>query len=138
MTPRLLAMVCLGSLAGCALDSTSGTSTDPGSDSGSDAIDAGNSAGGSDGLGQMTPDIALVYDWCNTQVTSSQKTRWLKYADQAVSNVWHNTTAKWGTKSFPWTGWATDDPSDNYYYSFLRATMLLGLATLGEDTNAQG
>jgi hypothetical protein len=89
-------------------------------------------------IGSLVGDVALVYDWCNSQVTSSQKTRWLKYADQAVYNVWHNTTAKWGTKSFPWTGWATNDPSDNYYYSFLRATMLLGLATLGEDSQAQG
>jgi hypothetical protein len=88
------------------------------------------------GIGDMIGDLALVYDWCFAQTTSSQRTRWLKYADQAVFNVWHNTTAKWGTATIPWSGWATNDPSDNYYYSFLRATMLLGLASKGEDTQA--
>ncbi|HET7501021.1 MAG TPA: hypothetical protein VFK02_08465 [Kofleriaceae bacterium] len=87
-------------------------------------------------IGGMIGDLALVYDWCFNQTTSAQRARWLKYADQAVSNVWHNTTAKWGTATIPWSGWATNDPSDNYYYSFLRATMLLGLATKGEDPQA--
>ncbi len=87
-------------------------------------------------IGGMIGDLALVYDWCFNQTSASQRARWLKYADQAVWNVWHNTSAKWGTATIPWSGWATDDPSDNYYYSFLRATMLLGLASKGEDPQA--
>jgi hypothetical protein len=87
-------------------------------------------------IGDMIGDLALVYDWCFARTTAPQRTRWLKYADQAVWNVWHNTTAKWGNATLPWTGWATNDPSDNYYYSFLRATMLLGLASKGEDPQA--
>ena len=87
-------------------------------------------------VGGMIGDLALVYDWCNDQVTASQKTRWLAYANQAVWNVWHNTTAKWGSATIPWSGWSVNDPSDNYYYSFLRATMLLGLAAKGEDPQA--
>lgn len=88
------------------------------------------------GIGDMIGDLALVYDWCFNQTTSSQRTRWLTYADQAVSNVWHNTAARWGSATIPWTGWSTNDPSNNYYYSFLRATMLLGLASKGEDSQA--
>jgi hypothetical protein len=88
------------------------------------------------GVGDMIGDLAMVYDWCFPQVTSAQRTRWLRYADQTVWNVWHNTQAKWGSATIPWTGWATNDPSDNYYYSFLRATMLLGLASKGEDPQA--
>jgi hypothetical protein len=84
-------------------------------------------------VGDLIGDVALVYDWCYDHVTASQRSRWLAYANQAVWNVWNHTSAKWGSQSFPWTGWATDDPSDNYYYSFLRATMLLGLAEKGED-----
>jgi hypothetical protein len=84
-------------------------------------------------IGDDVGDVALVYDWCNSTVTASQKQRWLAYANQAVWNVWHPTTAKWGSHTMPWSGWATNDPSDNYYYSFLRATMLLGLAEKGED-----
>ena len=87
-------------------------------------------------IGDMIGDLALVYDWCYPQVTPAQRTRWIAYANQAVWNVWNNTAARWGGKTFPWSGWSVDDPSDNYYYSFLRATMLLGLATKGESAQA--
>jgi hypothetical protein len=89
-------------------------------------------------VGRMISDLALTYDWCFASVTSVQKTRWLAYANQAVWNVWHPAQAKWGTHVIPWTGWATNDPSDNYYYSFMRATMYLGLAAKGEDAQADG
>jgi hypothetical protein len=87
-------------------------------------------------IGDLIGDLALTYDWCFAQTTASQRTRWLAYANQAVWNVWHASAAKWGSATIPWSGWATDDPSDNYYYSFLRATMLLGLASKGEDPQA--
>jgi hypothetical protein len=87
-------------------------------------------------IGGLIGDLALVYDWCFPQTSAPQRARWLTYADQAVWNVWHNTSAKWGNATIPWSGWATNDPSDNYYYSFLRATMLLGLASKGEDPQA--
>jgi len=87
-------------------------------------------------IGDMVGGLALVYDWCFPQTTTAQRARWLKYADQAVWNVWHFASAKWGTATIPWSGWATDDPSDNYYSSFLKATMLLGLASKGEDPQA--
>ncbi len=87
-------------------------------------------------VGPMIGDVALVYDWCFDAVTPAQRTRWLAYADQAISNVWHHDTASWAGKTFAWSGWATDDPSDNYYYSFMRATMLVGLASKGEDPQA--
>jgi len=87
-------------------------------------------------VGDMIGNVALVYDWCYPQVTSAQRTRWIAYANQAVSNVWSYATATWGGRAFPWSGWSIDNPSNNYYYSFLRATMLLGLATKGENTQA--
>jgi hypothetical protein len=83
-------------------------------------------------VGEVVGDIMLTYDWCFDQVAASQKTRWLKLADQAVWNVWHHETATWGGKVFEWSGWSIDNPSNNYYYSFLRATMLLGLGAHGE------
>lgn len=87
-------------------------------------------------VGEMIGDLALVYDWCFNQVSSSQRTRWIRYANQAVWNVWNHTAAKWGSATIPWSGWSVNDSSNNYYYSFLRATMLLGLATKGEDSQA--
>jgi hypothetical protein len=89
-------------------------------------------------IGGIVGDLALTYDWCFDVVTPAQKTRWLAYANQAVWNVWNPTQAKWGGKSWPWTGWSTNNPSDNYYYSFLRATMTLGLAAMNEDATATG
>ncbi|HEY4055532.1 MAG TPA: hypothetical protein VGM39_02950 [Kofleriaceae bacterium] len=88
---------------------------------------------------EVGPDIgnlALVFDWCYGNLSSSQRTRWINYGNQTINNVWNHTTAKWGNATIPWSGWAVDDPSDNYYYSFLRGTMLLGLATKGENPRA--
>lgn len=82
-------------------------------------------------VGEMVGDLALVFDWCHAEVGDKAES-WLAYANQAVDNVWHPQTASWNGKAAPWTGWAIDDPSDNYYYSFLRATMLLGLSAHGE------
>ncbi len=89
-------------------------------------------------VGDIVGNLALVYDWCHALLTPAQRTRWVAYANQAVANVWSPKSARWGNTVYPWTGWSVDNPSNNYYYSFLRATMLLGLATHGEDAQAQG
>jgi hypothetical protein len=83
-------------------------------------------------VGPDLADLALVYDWCHDTVTSDQANTWLTYANQAVQNVWNPTSAMWGTTPSSWDGWGIDDPDDNYYYSFLRATMFLGLAAHDE------
>jgi hypothetical protein len=84
-------------------------------------------------VGEIIGDVALVYDWCFDSVTADQKTRWISYMNQTLFNLWHHTEAKWGPTAMPWLGWSVNDPLNNYYYSFLRATMLVGLATKGED-----
>jgi hypothetical protein len=89
------------------------------------------------GVGGEIGSLALVYDWCYSALTADQRARWIAYANQAVWNVWHPEEASWGGNAYPWSGWSIDNPSNNYYYSFLRATMLLGLATLGENDQAQ-
>ncbi len=88
------------------------------------------------GIGATIGDLALVYDWCTDSISGEMRTRWLAFANQAVWNVWHPMEAKWGGKTMTWNGWSIDNPSNNYYYSFLRATMLLGLATKGEEAQA--
>jgi len=90
------------------------------------------------GVGNLIGNLALVYDWCAGSLDGDRRAAWLAYADQAVFNVWNHTTAVWGTTKADWSGWAVDDPSDNYYYSFLRATMLLGLAAHDEIPRAAG
>ena len=89
-------------------------------------------------VGDIVGNVAIVYDWCFDRLTPSQRARWLAYANQAVFNVWHPREASWSGKRFPWTGWSIDNPSNNYHYSFLKATMQLGLASLGENPQAQG
>jgi hypothetical protein len=89
-------------------------------------------------VGNMIGNLALVYDWCAASLPADRRGAWLSYADQAVYNVWNPTAAQWGTKTATWSGWAIDDPSDNYFYSFLRATMLVGLAAHDETPRANG
>ena len=83
-------------------------------------------------IGALIGDLALVYDWCTSQIPHERARRWMIYAYQSVWNVWNADAASWAGKSRPWEGWATDNPSNNYHYSFLRATMLLSLAAHGE------
>jgi hypothetical protein len=90
------------------------------------------------GVGNMIGNLALVYDWCAGSLSADRRGAWLSYADQAIYNVWHPAIAKWGSRTAMWSGWAVDDPSDNYYYSFMRATMLFGLAAHDETAMAGG
>jgi hypothetical protein len=89
-------------------------------------------------VGNMIGNLALVYDWCASSLPADRRGAWLSYADQAVYNVWNPDVAQWGNLKAMWSGWAIDDPSDNYFYSFLRATMLLGLAAHDEAPRAKG
>jgi hypothetical protein len=88
--------------------------------------------------GEYIGDVMLTYDWCFDTATPAQKARWLAYANQAVWNIWHPSQAIWGSTPRAWTGWATNDAANNYYYSFLRATMITGLAAMGENVQADG
>jgi len=81
------------------------------------------------GAGPMLRDLSLTYDWCGDLLTATQKARWRAYADRTVANVWHPYLAHWGVRPSPWTGWATDDPGNNYFYSFVQATMYWALAS---------
>ncbi|MDG2535465.1 hypothetical protein P6144_17520 [Sphingomonas sp. HITSZ_GF] len=89
-------------------------------------------------VGGYVGNLAMVYDWCRGSMTAAQRTRWKDFGNQAVWNVWNPAQAKWGGRTVPWSGWSVDNPSNNYYYSFLKATMLLGLATYGENDMAGG
>ncbi len=87
-------------------------------------------------VGDKIGNIMLVLDWCYDTVTPGQRARWTAFANQAVWNVWHHESAQWGGRPAPWPGWSVDNPFNNYYYSFLEATMLTGLATMGENPQA--
>lgn len=80
-------------------------------------------------VGGYMEQVALTYDYGYALLSDTQKANWKTYADQILFNVWNSSSAKWNGVSKPWTGWATNDPGDNYYYSFLKATQLWSLAT---------
>jgi hypothetical protein len=83
--------------------------------------------------GDMIGDVAIVYAWCADFMTSAQRSRWAAYASQTVFNIWHPAQAAWGGRAAPWSGWAINDPANNYYYKFLRATMFWALASNDSD-----
>ncbi len=76
-------------------------------------------------------DIARVYDWCYDSLTSTQRTNYIAFMNQAVHEIWNYTHA-----DHSWSGWAINDPGNNYYYSFLLATAYDAISAYYEDTTA--
>lgn len=79
--------------------------------------------------GPIIGSLAITYDWCNQWMTETQKSRWAAYVNQTITNIWDPSRARWGNNPYPWTGWGTNDPGNNYFYSFVTATMYWALAT---------
>ena len=84
-------------------------------------------------VGPYIEQLALAYDYGYALLSAGQRTAWAAYAEQAIYNVWHHDTAKWGGVSRPWSGWSVDDPGNNYFYSFLKATQLWALGSQNQD-----
>lgn len=78
--------------------------------------------------GPMMRELAMTYAYCSAFVSTGQRNRWAAYAEQTLFNIWNHTSASWGGHAFPWTGWSVDNPGNNYYYSFVEATMFWGFA----------
>lgn len=89
-------------------------------------------------VGDKLGDVMLTYDWCFGATTTAQRQRWTAYGQQAVWNVWNPSAATWGGRTYAWSGWSINNPANNYYYSFMRATMLFGLAARDEHPEAAG
>jgi hypothetical protein len=84
-------------------------------------------------VGPRIAALSMTLDTCKKQIDDAQRKRWSAYAEQAVWNVWHNLRAHWGERPRPWTGWSTDNPGNNYYYSFVEATLYWALASGDND-----
>ncbi len=83
--------------------------------------------------GPMISDLALTWEVCRASITDAQRAQWSKYAEQTIHNIWNPKAAKWGERAFEWTGWSIDNPGNNYYYSFVEATMFWALASNSEQ-----
>ena len=92
-------------------------------------------------VGPRIADLAMTLDTCGEHLTAGQRERWSEFAEQAVWNVWNPLRAHWGLRPRPWSGWSINNPGNNYYYSFVEATLYWALASgseswmrfLGED-----
>jgi len=82
--------------------------------------------------GAVISDLSLAYSECESSLSVVQRTRWAKYADRTIENIWNPRGARWADRAFPWSGWSIDDPANNYYYSFVEATMYWALASHNE------
>lgn len=80
-------------------------------------------------VGPKIADLSLTLDTCKAGIDPAARKRWAEYAEQAVWNVWNHGSAKWGGQSHHWTGWSVDNPGNNYYYSFVEATLYWALAS---------
>jgi len=87
-------------------------------------------------VGKRVGGVAAVYDWCYETLTEPQKTRWIAYGNEVLFNLWNYKEASWGGRAKKGNGYATGNPLNNYYYSFLEATMYFGLATQGDNLDA--
>lgn len=79
--------------------------------------------------GAYLSELSLTFDYGYERLTPSQRAAWSAFASQVINNIWNPTQAAWGSVSRPWSGWAVNDPGNNYYYSFLKATQLWALAS---------
>ena len=80
-------------------------------------------------VGPRIAALSMTLDTCRAQIDDAQRQRWSAFAEQAVWNVWHHLRAHWGGRPRPWTGWSVDNPGNNYYYSFVEATLYWALAS---------
>ena len=84
-------------------------------------------------IGPRIAALSMTLDSCKAQIDDAQRKRWSAFAEQAVWNVWHHLRAHWGERPRPWTGWSVDNPGNNYYYSFIEATLYWALASGSND-----
>lgn len=80
-------------------------------------------------VGPMIGALAQTWSTCGERLADGQRAQWKAYADQAIANVWNPRSARWGETPAEWTGWSIDNPGNNYYYSFVEATMSWALAS---------
>lgn len=83
-------------------------------------------------VGPSIEALALTYDYGFARLTPQQRERWEAYANRSISNVWSPLTATWGdapAAAFAWSGWAINDPGNNYNFSFIEATQMWALAS---------
>jgi parallel beta-helix repeat protein len=73
--------------------------------------------------------VAMTYDILHDQLSAGQRTTYVNYMNQVMNEVWNPRT----NPTHTWSGWATNSPGNNYYYSFMLATAYSALALYNEN-----
>ncbi len=68
----------------------------------------------------------VTYDWCYDQMTDAERA--------TILSRWNGAVAHWNGASWGAVGME----ADNYYWGYLRNSLLWGMATFGENPQAQG
>ncbi|MDN5939209.1 MAG: hypothetical protein L0H83_11180, partial [Salinisphaera sp.] len=73
--------------------------------------------------------VAFVVGWYSDQLSDSELADCAWYCHQTVWNIWHHEQAQWFGHAHEWSGWATNNPANNYFYNFTLTTMAWALAS---------
>lgn len=87
-------------------------------------------------VGRELEELALTFDYGFARLSQGQRDRWKAYGDKVLSNLWSPATASWSGNTAgqgAWSGWAINDPGNNYDFSFVDATEMWALATQNMD-----
>ncbi|MCK5407941.1 MAG: DUF4962 domain-containing protein, partial [Candidatus Krumholzibacteria bacterium] len=74
-------------------------------------------------------NVAIVYDQLSDQLSASQRTTYINYINQMMTELWNPFNNPYHT----WSGWSVNDPGNNYYYSFMLATVYAAMALYNEN-----
>lgn len=67
-------------------------------------------------------DVTFTLQWCDARISTSQKTAWRDYCNQAIKNLQAPKTATWYGKLLPIDG-TMPGPGNSTFYSHLGATV---------------
>lgn len=87
-------------------------------------------------IGSIFTELMLSYDWCSHMFTESEKQRLFAYVNQGLDNIVSPGSAKWGSRNAPWSGWAVNAPTNNYFNSRFLAFTVVTLGSFGDNERA--
>ena len=74
-------------------------------------------------------DAAMVYDIYYDRLSPAERTNYINYMNQLMTELWNPSNNPYHT----WSGWGTQQPGNNYWYSFMMATTYIALALYQEN-----
>lgn len=73
-------------------------------------------------------DVALVYDWLYSTLTTAQKANYKAYMLNWLNLIWNTSNANYNA-------WAKENPLNNYYWHHMGGTALIVSSLYGDDSS---